>query len=202
MHVERVLVTHMAKNVKQKRSKAPTKAKTGKGKRGKVAVEEVPKRKRGRPSNAELAERARKVNEADAELRRKLIESMAQPKPVTSATTAPVSAAVAQVPKYPVFFRGEHVSMQLYTNRYEGVVVHDPDPINGQMVLVRWDNQSQQWHAKLNLRSMEKALRRKVTCVFKQTRAEAGYKPPVKAQVDNTTDDGDSDDQPKVEEAA
>lgn len=202
MHVERFPVTHMAKNVKQKRSKASTKAKTGKGKKGKAVVEDVPKRKRGRPSNAELAERARKANEADAELRRKLIESMAQPKPVTSTAIAPVSAAVMQVPKYPVFFRGEHVSMQLYTNRYEGVVVHDPDPINGQMVLVRWDNQSQQWHAKLNLRSMEKAMRRKVTCVFKQTRAEAGYKPPVKVQVDNTTDDGDSDDQPKVEEAA
>ncbi len=138
-----------------------------KNKKQKGKVDEVPKKKRGRPSNAELAERTKaKRHEHDA-VREQLLSAIEASTTMIASGSLPqntsdMSTAVLQKPKYPVFFIGEDVSMGWWENLYEGCVVDDPDPINGALCRVKWDDGRISWHAKENLRSMFKAKQRKV----------------------------------------
>lgn len=150
-----------------------TKKKTNKkqtGKSSKVVAEE-PKKRRGRPSNAELAERSKaKRHEHDA-VREQLLTAIEANVALVSSGSLPqnnqttsvdLAANILQKPKYPVFFIGEDVCMGWWENLYEGCVVDDPDPINGALCRVKWDDGRISWHAKENLRSMFKAKQRKV----------------------------------------
>jgi len=150
------------------KKKKKTFTKKQKGSSKEVAA---PAKKRGRPSNAELAERAKiKRHEHDA-VREQLLAAMESSVTIPVATNIPKSdsqtaAPVLGKPKYPVFFIGEQVCMGWWENLYEGHVICDPDPINGALARVNWDDGRISWHAKENLRSIHKAKQRKVKRVI------------------------------------
>lgn len=148
-----------------KKSKAnKSSSSPGKGKKNKKKAEETIKqqKKRGRPSNAELVERAKvKRHEHDA-VREQLLAAIETNIASVGTSISAHSPDQAAKPKYPVFFIGEDVCMGWWENLYEGYVVEDPDPTNGALARVKWDDGRISWHAKENLRSIHKARQRKV----------------------------------------
>lgn len=153
--------------MRRKKQKAVKKKKTA----AKSAEAPVAK-KRGRPSNAELAERAKTKRLEQDVVREQLLAAIETnildanlPQPAAASSTAIGNVEVLR-PKYPVFFMGEEVCMGWWENLYEGYVVADPDPINGALVRVKWDDGRISWHAKENLRSTHKQKLRKVKRVI------------------------------------
>lgn len=141
--------------------KTPKRSKSSKTKGKSTKQQPPPPKKRGRPSNAELAARARIKREEGDVVREQLLAAM-QP----GAVVATTGQDQLVTPKYPVFFIGEQVSYGWWEIMHEGHVIEDPDPVNSALVRVRWDDGRMQWHAKENLRSMQKARQRKVVRVI------------------------------------
>jgi hypothetical protein len=143
---------------KRKNSKKPAKKKPN-------AKETAPPKKRGRPSNAELAERT-KTKRLEQDVVREQLLAAIQTNVMVPAAEHVAGAAEVLRPKYPVFFMGEEVCMGWWENLYEGYVVDDPDPVNGALVRIKWDDGRISWHAKENLRSTHKQKQRKVKRVI------------------------------------
>lgn len=158
------------------RSSKPANKKKKNTQKGKIsspqkagAEQQVPAKKRGRPSNAELAERTKVKRQEQDVVREQLLAAIESNVGNVSGSISPQtshdsqqSGAIAVKPKYPVFFIGEDVCMGWWENLYEGYVVDDPDPVNGALVRVKWDDGRISWHAKDNLRSTYKQKQRKV----------------------------------------
>jgi hypothetical protein len=152
------------KTVKKGRRSSPQKAA--------AEQQQAPAKKRGRPSNAELAERTKAKRQEQDVVREQLLAAIESNvgamsgsinvSPQTPHDSQHTSPANVTKPKYPVFFMGEDVCMGWWENLYEGYVVDDPDPVNGALVRVKWDDGRISWHAKDNLRSTYKQKQRKV----------------------------------------
>jgi hypothetical protein len=159
------------KTVKPEKTKKPTKDKSTKGKK-----EKVEPKKRGRPTNAELAAKAKEKRDAEIAVRKQLIErqkaatvsgSLATPaeyneddERVIPEYKTDFSTKVKDpnwVPPWPVFLPGqrvEYVVKQKDGKPYKGTV--GIDDIHSAFIRVAWDDGSCQFHAKQALKLIEK----------------------------------------------
>jgi len=149
----------------EKQPKQPkAKDKTKKDKSKAKGKEKVEPKKRGRPSNAELAEKARIQKEADIAFRKELLERQ---KSVVSGSLPVVTSSMSVdevnvhdpnwVPPWPVFLPGqrvEYVVKQKDGKPYKGTV--GIDDIHSAFIRVAWDDGSCQFHAKQALKLIEK----------------------------------------------
>jgi hypothetical protein len=149
----------------EKQPKQPkAKDKTKKDKSKAKGKEKVEPKKRGRPSNAELAEKARIQKEADITFRKELLERQ---KSVASGSLPVVTSSMSVdevnvhdpnwVPPWPVFLPGqrvEYVVKQKDGKSYKGTV--GIDDIHSAFIRVAWDDGSNQFHAKKSLKLIEK----------------------------------------------
>ena len=155
-----------------KPTKTP-KAKPTKKKKETKKEEPAPK-KRGRPSNAELAAKAKEKRDTEIALRKQLIERQ---KAVTSGSVTTVeynendervypeyktefSTKIKDpnwVPPWPIFLPGQRVEYALKRGDgkpYKGTV--GIDDIHSAFIRVSWDDGSSQFHAKQALKLIEK----------------------------------------------
>ena len=143
---------------------------------------EVAPKKRGRPSNAELAVKAREKREAETALRKELLErqkaaasgSVAVPEPapveyndndekIYPEYKTDFTSKVKDpnwVPPWPIFMPGQAVYTEMYGIRYEGVVGYDN--VESAMIRVNWKDGSSQFAAKMNLKPILKKTYKKV----------------------------------------
>ena len=150
-----------------KTSKTKTKAKT---------KEKVEPKKRGRPTNAELAAKAKEKRNTEIALRKQLIERQKSTTVSGSASTTveynendervypeyktDFSTKVPDpnwIPPWPVFLPGqrvEYVLKQKDGKPYKGTV--GIDDIYSAFIRVAWDDGSNQFHAKKSLKLIEK----------------------------------------------
>jgi len=158
-----------------KKPKSKDKSDKAKGKvKGKEKVE--PK-KRGRPSNAELAEKARIQKEADISFRKELLERQ---KAAVSGSVSEVTsfASVAEtnvhdpnwIPPWPVFLPGQRVEYKF--KRHDGKTEKGTvgkDDIQSAFIRVNWDDGSSQYAAKLALKLI---VKKKYDNVFSKKRSK------------------------------
>jgi hypothetical protein len=162
----------------KKAAKQPKKT-TAKDKK-KGVVEAAPPKKRGRPSNAELAIRAREKREAETALRKELIERQKAAASGSIPTAAPVeydendekivpeyrtdfTSKVKDpnwIPPWPIFLPGQRVQAEFCGITYKGTVWHDN--VESQMIRVAWDDGSSQYAAKMNLKVIVKKTFKKL----------------------------------------
>mgnify|MGYP000872238052 CR=1 FL=1 len=146
----------------------PSKGKKLKGKKGKV--EEKPMKKKGRPSNEELRQRAAEKRAADLEVRKALLQRQEQAEKVALSNqniSAPIeddidgiltlrhdlpAASVRDpnwIPPWPVFLPGARVQATYDGILYTGTVYSDD--VELPTIRVKWDDGSSQHAAKKNL---------------------------------------------------
>lgn len=152
------------KTEKQPKAKDKTKKDKSKGK------EKVEPKKRGRPSNAELAEKARIQKEADIAFRKELLERQ---KSVASGSLPVVTSSMSVdevnvhdpnwVPPWPVFLPGQRV--ESIFKRVDGKTEKGTvgkDDVQSAFIRVNWDDGSSQYAAKLALKLIVKKTYEKV----------------------------------------
>ncbi len=107
-------------------------------------------KKRGRPSNAELAERAKATRDAENRLKDSVEEAAKIIK--ADPTAAGTLETVASMSPTGFFFRsGNLVKTQNAAGEWrDGIVIRHPVDMPD-MVRVLWDNGNQAWHAAKNL---------------------------------------------------
>lgn len=143
---------------------------------------ETTPKKRGRPSNAELAVKAREKREAETALRKELIERQ---KAAASGTLSTPESSVKQydendepiypeyktdfsskvkdpnwIPPWPIFMPGQAVYTEIFGIRYEGTV--GLDNVESAMIRVNWKDGSSQFAAKMNLKPILKKTYKKI----------------------------------------
>ena len=168
-----------AKKEKQPAAKPSTKTKEEKKKQPKKQEQQpvVAPKKRGRPSNVELAVKAREKREAETALRKELLErqqAAASGSLTPSQEPAPVeydendervypvyktdfSNKVKDpnwIPPWPIFMPNQRVYTEMYGIRYEGSV--GLDNVESAFIRVNWDDGSSQFAAKMNLKPIVK----------------------------------------------
>jgi hypothetical protein len=143
---------------------------------------EVASKKRGRPSNAELAIKAREKRDAEKTIRQELIER--QKAAAEAGVTTSGSATVQYdendepihpeyktdftskikdpnwIPPWPIFMPGQAVYTEMYGIRYEGTVGYDN--VESAMIRVNWKDGSSQFAAKMNLKPILKKTYKKI----------------------------------------
>jgi hypothetical protein len=153
---------------KEKTVKEP-KLKADKKPKKKVKKQEEPTKKRGRPSNAELAAKAKEKQDAEIAIRKELIERQ---KAASTAPTVEMFGYTTQeykselpekvkdpnwIPPWPVFLPGQRVEYIVKRKDgkvYKGTIV-GIDDIHSAFIRVAWDDGSSQYHAKLALKLIE-----------------------------------------------
>lgn len=170
--------TKATKPEKQPKAKDKTKKDKSKAKN----KEKVEPKKRGRPSNAELAEKARIQKEADIAFRKELLERQ---KAAAYGTLSTPESAVKQydendepiypeyktdfsskvkdpnwIPPWPIFMPGQAVYTEMFGIRYEGTV--GLDNVESAMIRVNWKDGSSQFAAKMNLKPILKKTYKKI----------------------------------------
>lgn len=155
----------------EKQPKQPkTKDKTKKDKPKAKGKEKVEPKKRGRPSNAELAEKARIQKEADIAFRKELLERQK----AASSGSMPVAVVTSSVdttdvrdpnwiPPWPVFLPGQRVEYKF--KRHDGKTEKGTvgkDDVQSAFIRVNWDDGSSQYAAKLALKLIIKKTYEKV----------------------------------------
>jgi len=163
------------KTEKPKKPKSKDKADKAKGKvKGKEKVE--PK-KRGRPSNAELAEKARIQKEVDIAFRKELLERQK----AAASGSLPVATSFVPVaetnmrdpnwiPPWPVFLPGQRVESKF--KRHDGKTEKGTvgkDDVQSAFIRVNWDDGSSQYAAKLALKLI---VKKKYENVFSKKRSK------------------------------
>lgn len=154
------------KTEKPKKPKAKDKADKAKGK----GKEKVEPKKRGRPSNAELAEKARIQKEADIAFRKELLERQ---KAAASGSVPVVTSSMSVpetnvhdpnwIPPWPVFLPGQRVESifkRIDGKTEKGTVGRDD--VQSAFIRVNWDDGSSQYAAKLALKLIVKKTYEKV----------------------------------------
>jgi len=154
------------KPVKEPKLKANNKPKK------KVKKQEEPTKKRGRPSNAELAAKAKEKQDAEIALRKELIERQKAASTTSVAPTVEMFGYTTQeykselpekvkdpnwIPPWPVFLPGQRVEYIVKRKDgkvYKGTIV-GIDDIHSAFIRVAWDDGSSQFHAKLALKLIE-----------------------------------------------
>jgi hypothetical protein len=147
-----------------------TKDKTKKDKSKAKGKEKVEPKKRGRPSNAELAEKARIQKEADIAFRKELLERQ---KSVASGSLPVVTSSMSVdesnvhdpnwIPPWPVFLPGQRVEYKF--KRHDGKTEKGTvgkDDVQSAFIRVNWDDGSSQYAAKLALKLIVKKTYAKV----------------------------------------
>jgi hypothetical protein len=175
------------KKPRKARSSSPKTMKKGpkktKDKKTNNKQPEVAPKKRGRPTNAELAAKAREKREAETALRKELLERQ-KAAAVSGSITTPEPAQVEYddndekiypeyktdftskvkdpnwIPPWPIFMPGQAVYTEMYGIRYEGTVWHDN--VESAMIRVNWKDGSSQFAAKMNLKPILKKSYKKV----------------------------------------
>lgn len=129
-----------------------------------------PTKKRGRPSNTELAEREKIKREAEIALRKELLERQQKATVATTVEVKPIpddndeeisvpdyktdfSSKTKDpnwIPPWPIFFPGQRVEASYGSFTYQGTVGFDN--IESAMIRVKWDDGSIQAAAKMNLK--------------------------------------------------
>lgn len=170
-----------------KPEKEPTKEKKPKVSQ-KKQPEKVQSKKRGRPSNAELAVKAREKRTAEVALRSELIERQKAAASGSLAITESVeyddndervypeyTTSFASkvkdpnwIPPWPIFMPGQRVFTEMYGIRYEGTI--GQDSIESAMVRVNWDDGSSQCAAKMNLKPVVKPQKKVYKSLLKAPR--------------------------------
>lgn len=160
--------TKATKPEKQPKAKDKTKKDKSKAKN----KEKVEPKKRGRPSNAELAEKARIQKEADIAFRKELLErqkAAASGSIPAAVVTSSVSVDEANVrdpnwiPPWPVFLPGQRV--ESIFKRVDGKTEKGTvgkDDVQSAFIRVNWDDGSSQYAAKLALKLIVKKTYEKV----------------------------------------
>lgn len=161
---------------KQPKAKDKTKKDKSKGK------EKVEPKKRGRPSNAELTEKARIQKEADIAFRKELLErqkAAASGSIPAAVATSSVSVDAANVhdpnwiPPWPVFLPGQRVESifkRVDGKKEKGTV--GKDDVQSAFIRVNWDDGSSQYAAKLALKLIVKKTYQKVFSSKRSKEAE------------------------------
>ena len=143
---------------------------------------EAAPKKRGRPSNAELAVKAREKREAEVALRKELLERQKAAASGSIATSEPVSVEYDDndqkvypeyktdftskvkdpnwIPPWPIFMPGQAVYTEIFGIRYEGTV--GLDNVESAMIRVNWKDGSSQFAAKMNLKPILKKTYKKI----------------------------------------
>ena len=169
------------KKTKEEKTKKPRKTDPAKEKK-KSKEPEAPPKKRGRPSNVELAVKAREKREAETALRKELLERqkaaasgtlpVSEPTPVEYDENdervypeykTDFSSKVKDpnwIPPWPIFMPNQRVYTEMYGIRYEGSV--GLDNVESALIRVNWDDGSSQFAAKLNLKPIMKKVYKKV----------------------------------------
>jgi hypothetical protein len=165
----------------EKQPKQPkAKDKTKKDKSKAKGKEKVEPKKRGRPSNAELAEKARIQKEADIAFRKELLERQ---KSVASGSLPVVTSSMSVdevnvhdpnwVPPWPVFLPGQRI--ESIFKRVDGKTEKGTvgkDDIHSAFIRVSWDDGSSQYAAKLALKLIVKKTYEKVFSTKSSKKAE------------------------------
>lgn len=168
-------------NKEPKPEKQPKKPKTkDKAKSKGKSKEKVEPKKRGRPSNAELAEKARTQKEADIAFRKELLERQ---KSVASGSLPVVTSSMSVdesnvhdpnwVPPWPVFLPGQRV--ESIFKRIDGKIEKGTvgkDDVRSAFIRVNWDDGSSQYAAKLALKLIVKKTYEKVFSAKHSKKAE------------------------------
>jgi hypothetical protein len=163
--------------------KEPKKASTKEKKKDKKAGVSPAPKKPGRPTNAELAARAREKHAAEVTLRKELLErqkaaavsgSIATPEPaqieyddnnekIYPEYKTDFSSKIKDpnwIPPWPIFIPGQRVEAEYCGITYKGTIAYDN--IESQMVRVKWDDGSNQYAAKANLKLIVKKTFKKL----------------------------------------
>jgi len=168
---------------KEKSTTKPEKqVKTSKTKNKTKKTEKSEPKKRGRPSNTELAAKAKEKRDAEIALRKQLIER--QKAAASGSIVTPEAATVEYddndkkiypeykfdftskvkdpnwIPPWPIFMPGQAVYTEMYGIRYEGTVGYDN--VESAMIRVNWKDGSSQFAAKMNLKPILKKSYKKV----------------------------------------
>lgn len=163
----------------EKQSKTKDKTKKDKPKSKIKGKEKVEPKKRGRPSNAELAEKARIKNEADIAMRKELLERQ---KAVASGSFPVVTIEDTEetnvvdsnwIPPWPVFLPGQRV--ESIFKRRDGKVEKGTvakDDVRSAFIRVQWDDGSSQYAAKLSLKLIVKKTYEKVFSTKRSKKVE------------------------------
>lgn len=172
--------TKKARKPKEEKQKKTTRKSKEKGKAEQTPA--TPPKKRGRPSNVELAVKAREKREAETALRKELLERqkaaasgtlpVSEPTPVEYDENdervypeykTDFSSKVKDpnwIPPWPIFMPNQRVYTEMYGIRYEGSV--GLDNVESALIRVNWDDGSSQFAAKLNLKPIMKKVYKKV----------------------------------------
>lgn len=143
---------------------------------------EVAPKKRGRPSKAELAIKAREKREVEVALRKELLERQKAAASGSIAASDPASVEYDDndekiypeyktdfsskvkdpnwIPPWPIFMPGQAVYTEMNGIRYEGTVGYDN--VESAMIRVNWKDGSSQFAAKMNLNPILKKTYKKV----------------------------------------
>lgn len=157
------------KTEKPKKPKAKDKADKGKGK----GKEKVEPKKRGRPTNAELAAKARIEKEADIAFRKELLERQKAAVSGSLVVTDNVADKTNDpnwVPPWPIFLPGQRV--ESIFKRGDGKVEKGTvgkDDVNCPSIRVKWDDGSSQYAAKMTLKLV---VRKTYEKVFTKSRSK------------------------------
>lgn len=142
---------------------------------------ETSPKKRGRPSNEELAVKAREKRNAEKAIRQELLERqkaaeaagvVPQPttiqydendEPIYQEYKTDFTSKIKDpnwIPPWPIFMPGQAVYTEIFGIRYEGTV--GLDNIESAMIRVNWKDGSSQFAAKMNLKPILKKTYKKI----------------------------------------